>query len=85
MGCTVNVEKIAFFSTKHVHDYTKMHKQQITITNASSMTGFVMQYVMSKNVINQKQLFQVTFHMVSNNACIILSGGLDLVKLLKHA
>ena len=44
-----------------------------------------MQYVMSNNVINQKQFFEVIFNMVFNNAYIIQSGGLDLDKLLKHA
>ena len=44
-----------------------------------------MHYVMSNNVINQKQFFEFTFPMVSNNACIILSGGLELDKLMKHA
>ena len=44
-----------------------------------------MQYVMSNNVIKQKQFFEVIFNMVFNNACIIQSGGLDLDKLLKHA
>ena len=29
-------------TTIHVHEYTRMHKQQITFTNASSMTGFVL-------------------------------------------
>ena len=68
-----------------------MYKQQIKDYKCKQydriclIHKIIMQYVISNNVFYQKQFFEVTFHMVSNNACIILLGGLDLDKLLKHA